>query len=194
MKLDAHANALSELWAHLTQRHGAPFPWVVEHAPDGTLDLAWRACRDPYYLVDVAAHAARGSAREAVFKIVEDIIAERAASAFRTMGRPAIGAWQGYVVQAVARRQWSHAGGMLAGEGKYGEPYRAAASDMKMAVADVHTRYSAGSLSDAVSTLRNVIAPSWFAARFRKEYAAAGLAIPTIARLLEVWPEAARTP
>lgn len=190
MKHDAHAGALEKLWMHLVNGDGSPVPfdWVVEHAPDGKLDRVWRACQDPYYLVDVAATAAVGKDRAAVFLIVADIVSARAASAFRTLGQPAIGAWQGYVLQAVARGQWSHAAGMLAGEGKYGETYRAAAADMKMAFADIHRKYAPSDLSDAVSSLSTVIAPRWFANRFRKAYAAAGLAVPTLERLLEVWP------
>lgn len=190
MKHDAHAGALEKLWTHLEKGDGQPVPfdWVVEHAPDGKLDRVWRSCQNPFYLVDVAAWTSHNRDRETVFRIVEDIIMARAASAFRTMGQPAIGAWQGYVLQAVARGQWSHAAGMLAGDGKYGETYRAAAADMKGALADIHGKYAPSSLSEAVSTLSTVISPRWFANRFRRLCAERGLAVPTLERVAATWP------
>lgn len=43
---------LSELVDYLRTDGKPPLAWIVEHAPDGSLQRAWRECRDPLALID----------------------------------------------------------------------------------------------------------------------------------------------
>lgn len=79
------ADPLHELCDFLRTGKTPPFDWVVEHAPDGTLQDAWDACDDARWMLVVYTFANDGAGLlDAVHACIAPVIA---ASESRMLGR-----------------------------------------------------------------------------------------------------------